>query len=141
MSGKSYLALVGYPFSWVAFPLSLWLYYNTFSVICQYFFETFFKKFLAPSGLHTFLTHCVSNHFGEYPFAFALLFLIADIKRNSAGIGLLKTSFRTYVVSILYHKPFDLSIPFLKIFSSRRSFPSRAILELTFTVPTSSVAP
>ena len=50
---------------------------------------------MAPSGLHTFLTHHVSNHSGEHPFAtsyistFALLSVIADIKTDSTGITLL----------------------------------------------------
>ena len=44
---------------------------------------------LASSGLHTFLTHCVSNHSGEHPFAFALLSLIASIKRDLTGIELI----------------------------------------------------
>ena len=45
--------------------------------------------FLVPSGLPTFLTLGISNYLGEHPFAqMALLFLIASIKRNSAGIGL-----------------------------------------------------
>lgn len=44
---------------------------------------------LASSGLLTFLTHCVSNHSGEHPFAFALLSLIASIKRDLTGIELI----------------------------------------------------
>ena len=43
---------------------------------------------LVSSGLHTFLTHCVSNHSEEHPFAFALLSLIASIKRDLTGIEL-----------------------------------------------------
>ena len=45
--------------------------------------------FLVSSGLLTFLTHCVSNHSGEHPFAFALLSLIASIKRDLTGIELI----------------------------------------------------
>lgn len=50
---------------------------------------------MVSSGLHAFLTHHVSNRFGEYPFAHkslsatALLFLIVDIKRNSTGMTLI----------------------------------------------------
>lgn len=44
---------------------------------------------LVSSGLHTFLTLCVSNHAEEHPFAFALLSLIASIKRDLTGIELI----------------------------------------------------
>lgn len=54
MSGKSYLALVGYPFSWVAFPLSLCLYYNTFNWICQGVFEKIFKNLFTRGGRYHF---------------------------------------------------------------------------------------
>ena len=45
--------------------------------------------YMVSSGLLTFLTHCVSNHSGEHPFAFALLSLIASIKRDLTGIELI----------------------------------------------------
>ena len=60
----------------------------TFTIISQTFrfVNTFFEKFLAPSGLHTFLTHCVSNHFGEHPFAFRLCYsLLPTLKGTRLG--------------------------------------------------------
>ena len=62
-------------------PLTIFIISQTFRLV-----NTFFEKFLAPSGLHTFLTHCVSNHFGEHPFAFRLCYsLLPTLKGTRLG--------------------------------------------------------
>ena len=44
---------------------------------------------MASSGLHTFLTHHVSNRFGEHPFTLsALLSVIAGVGTDSTGMAL-----------------------------------------------------
>ena len=67
-------------------------------LISVYLFRHRISNFMASSGLHAFLTLCVSNHSGEHPFALtvasatALLSLIASIERDSTGMELISSA-------------------------------------------------